>query len=199
MMSVSNWLVDQEDHEAKEKSLRRLGDEIVRLVYAFDELLNRRSRDPLKCELGRVDFPRVPFDEEMLLRFYERFESIQQSVPPCQLCDFKERQRRSLIRQGIDLYGPAQRSAFRANKGYVTQAERLEQAAESTETAPKCRWCERLGDSVIALHAHPKAALVTADRSFVALGQILNREVRQLPSLAALKRGDDTERQRSAP
>ena len=58
----------------------------------------------------------------------------------------------------------------------------------TTETAPQCRWCERLGDAIIALHAPQKALLVTADRGFIPFGQILNREVKLLPSLAELKR-----------
>jgi len=188
MMSAQHWLVDQEDYNAKELSLRRLGDGIVRLVYAFDEHLNRRAKDHLKCELGRTNFPHLPFNENLLLDFYERFRAIQKIVPPCQLCEFKERQQKSVVRRGIDLHGPEQRERFKANKGYVAQAERLEGLAESTVTSPKCRQCERLGDTIIALHAPEKAVLVTADRAFVAFGEILDREVRLLPSLAQLKK-----------
>ena len=190
MMSACNWLVDQEDSQAKEKSLRRLGEGIVRLVYRFDELLSRRAKGHLKCELGKVYFPRRPFDEDMLLDFYKRFRAIQKRIPTCALCEFKERKRRWLTQRRIDLYSPAQREKYQSNKGYVAQAERLEQAANANERVPKCRWCERVGDGVIALQVPEKAVLVTADQAFLAFGEILGREdrVRLLPSLTEIKK-----------
>jgi len=188
LMTIHRWLVDHEDWQAAEKSLRRLGDLIVRLAWAFDESFPRRARDRLECELGRVFFARRSFREDALLQFYDRFKGIQQGVPACRLCEFRASQRRWLLARGIDLYGEQTRERFRAHKGFVAQAERLESAADTAEATPKCRWCERLGDSIIALHAPRKATLVTADRAFVAFGQILGREVRLLPSLAELKR-----------
>jgi hypothetical protein len=197
LMTIDLWLVSQEDWQAKEKSLRRLGDQIVRFVCAFDEVFARRAKDHLRCELGRVFFPRRTFREDALLEFYDRFTRIQQSVPSCALCGFKDRQRRSLAAQRIDLYSGQRRQEFRSYKGYVTQAERLESAAQTAETAPRCRWCERLGDSIIALQAPPKAALVTADRAFEPFGSILGREIRLLPLLAQLKRQSEGEKQAS--
>ncbi len=82
----------------------------------------------------------------------------------------------------------SRRNEFRDFRGYVTQAERLEDAERTSNTIPKCSQCERLGDSIIALHIPPKVALITADRAFVPFGQILGREIRLLPSLAELKR-----------
>jgi hypothetical protein len=93
-----------------------------------------------------------------------------------------------LLRRGIDLYGQNQRDAYKSNKGFVKQAERLEELENISNEAPRCRWCERLGDSIIALHAPDRAVLVTADKAFQAFGDLLEREVRLLPSLANLKR-----------
>jgi hypothetical protein len=188
LMTISRWIVDQEDWQAKDKSLRRLGDEIVRLVYAFDEAFPQASQDHLRCQLGRIHFPKRTFDPAMLLDFYDRFRMIQQSVSRCHLCRFRDHQRRSLEAKGIDLFSASRRTEFRAFKGYVTQAERLEATERTTETAPKCRWCEQVGDSIIALQTHRKEILLTADRAFVPFGQILAREIRLLPSLAELKR-----------
>ncbi|MFV1966328.1 MAG: hypothetical protein ACC628_12965 [Pirellulaceae bacterium] len=193
MMSARHWLVDQEDCQSREKSLRRLGDGIVRLVYEFDELLNSRMRDHLRCELGRVFFRHQPFSEDMLLDFSERFQRIHKGTPNCNLCGFKDHQLRKLTRRGIDLHSPAQREANKKNKGFVKQAERLEQATGSGDVNPKCSWCKRLGDSIIALHTPDNAVLVTADCSFEALGTILGREVRLLPSLAQLKKQQQEE------
>lgn len=197
LTTIHTWFVDQEDWQAREKSLRRLGDQIVRFAYAFDDVFARRARDHLSCELGRVFFSRRTFSEVALLKFYDRFTRIQQSVPGCRLCDFKDRQQRSLAARQIDLYSEQRRREFRSYKGYVTQAERLESATQTAETAPKCRWCERLGDSIIALQAPRKAALVTADRAFEAFGRILGREIRLLPSLAQLKRQLESDKETS--
>jgi hypothetical protein len=188
LMTIAAWITNQEEWQAKEKSLRRLGDYIVRQVYTFDETFSRRSRDPMRCQLGRFLFPKRTFHPEMLLDFYDRFKTVQRGVPNCDLCLFRDRQRRFLLAQGIDLYSPVRRDEFRRHRGYVVQAERLNEAEATTETAPRCRWCERLGDAIIALHTPPKALLVTADRAFIPFGQILKREVKLLPSLAELKR-----------
>ncbi len=75
LLTISGWLVGHEDWQAKDKSLRRLGDEIVRLVYAFDDTYRTASKDPLKCQLGRVFFPKRTFDSDMLLDFYEQGDS----------------------------------------------------------------------------------------------------------------------------
>lgn len=188
LMTIPQWLTDQEDWKAKGKSMRRLGDEIVRLVCAFDEVYRARTRDVLRCELGKVFFARRAFDETILLEFYDRFRRIQRGVPRCDLCAFRAVAHRRMLAERVDLCSEARRDEFRAYKGYVAQAHRLEAAAASPETAPRCRWCEQLGDSVIVLHMPKKAALVTADRAFLPFGRILSREVRMLPSLAELKR-----------
>jgi hypothetical protein len=187
LMTMHQWLEGQEDWQNKERSQRRLGDLIVRLVYEFDDMFTGRAKDWLQCRLGRVRFPRRTFSEDMLLRFYERFKAIQSSIPDCCLCVFKTKQERELGRQGIDLHSTAQRQRFASNKGYVTQAEWVEEALSTKETHPKCRWCERLGDTIIILQAPKKSILVTADRAFEAFGLILKREIRRLPSLAQLK------------
>jgi hypothetical protein len=161
LMTISSWIVDQEQWQSREKSLRRLGDLIVRLVYGFDETFQGRMQDRLKCQLGRVTFQRRSFGEDMLLQFYEEFRAIQKSTPPCRLCLFKKKQTRSLARNQIDLHGLGPREKYKKYKGYVTQAERLENFV---------------------------ATIVTADRAFIAFCEILNREIRLLPSLAALKR-----------
>lgn len=187
LMTVSGWLVEQEDSRSKDKSMRRLGDLIVRLVYDFDDIFRGLAKDRLQCRLGRVRFPRRAFGEDMLLRFYERFKAIQGSTPDCGLCKFKTTQQTALTRRGIDLHSTVQRHKYAKNTGYIQQAERVEEAMDTQETLPKCRWCERLGDTIIILQAPVKAILVTADRAFEAFGEILNREIRRLPSLAQLK------------
>jgi hypothetical protein len=188
LMFLPSWIQGQESWQNKDTSLRRLGDLIIRMVYEFDETYTRRVKDRLRCQLGRVRFGYRSFREDILLRFYERFTAIQKSIPSCKLCEFKATQQNSLEHKKIDLFSPAQRQKFKTNAGYVKQAERLEEVASLTETAPKCRWCERLGDSIIVLHLPVKFLLITADKSFEAFGQVLNQEVKRLPSLAELKR-----------
>jgi hypothetical protein len=192
LMTIPQWIADHDDARNQEKSLRRLGDLIVRLVSEFDDRYRPRAKDRLRCRLGKVRFPPRMFSEDMLLRFYERFRRIQSSTPDCRLCEFIRGQEKLLARRGIDLCGPDQRQKYAGNDGYVKQAERLASALASSETTPKCRTCERLGDTIIATHLPANATLVTADRSFLAFAEILGRRVARLPSLAELKRQHDS-------
>jgi hypothetical protein len=188
LMTISGWLYALGESNDVDTTMRRLGEFIVQLVRTFDAVYKARAKDRLRCELGKVKVPKRVFSEELLLRFYERFNAIQGGPPGCDLCGFKARQQKELKRRNIDLYGAAQREVYKKNTGYVKQAERLESAAATKDTQPKCSWCERLGDSIIILHAPAKATLVTADRAFDAFGQILSHEIRRLPSLAELRK-----------
>lgn len=116
---------------------------------------------------------------------YERFKSIQEGVPACKLCDFRAAQRRRLKRSKIDLTGPEPRQRY---AGYLIQAERVEQAVAQPGNIPQCRWCERLGDTIIALQLDRHVEVVSVDRTFVSLCEILSRRLHLLPSLAELKR-----------
>ncbi len=57
LMTIPRWMVDQEGWRVKDRSLRRLGDEIVRMVYTFDDHFAARAPDHLGCELARVELP----------------------------------------------------------------------------------------------------------------------------------------------
>jgi predicted nucleic acid-binding protein len=188
LMTVHHWLVADEDWQSQERSLERLGELIVEFIEDFDEAFPSLPTDPLRCQLGRVALSPNPSEEEMLRQFQHQFRAIQAGIPECRLCRFRQVQQRRLARQKIEVHSAAQRQMFADNLGYVRQAERLEEAATSPEQQPSCRWCERLGDAIIALHAPARAPLLTADRTFLPFGQLLNRDVRLLPSLAELKR-----------
>lgn len=188
LMTITRWLSTLTEANDAETTMRRLGEFIVQLVRTFDFVYKGRAKDHLRCELGKVKMAVRPFSEDLLLRFYERFETIKTGPPGCDLCGFKARQQKELMRKSIDLDGAGQREIYKKNTGYVKQAERLENAATTKETQPKCTWCERLGDSLIVLQAPAKATLVTADRAFEAFGMILSREVLRLPSLAEMQK-----------
>ena len=55
LMTIHRWMVDQEGWNVKEWSLRRLGDEIVRMVYTFhDQFTGGDARPPwLRTGAGR--------------------------------------------------------------------------------------------------------------------------------------------------
>jgi hypothetical protein len=71
------------------------------------------------------------------------------------------------------------------------------EAANTQARSPACSWCARLGDTIIALQAGRGVSLVTADRTFVPLGELLNQSVVLLPSLAELKLRTDEQDNRS--
>ncbi len=188
LLTMTSWLCGQPDWRDSQKSLRRLGELTIRLVRECDEEFPSRIEDRTACRLGKIGFPNVPFQESLLLRFYERFKETQDGIPGCDLCRFREWQQRDLSRRAIDLCSESQRQTYRQYKGYVAQAERLEAEVAKTDARAKCRTCERLGDSIIVLQMPKKAILVTADRAFVPFTTILGREIRLLPSLPELKR-----------
>jgi hypothetical protein len=187
LMTVPRWLARQEEEEAKDVTLRRLGDLILRMIRDFDEAYPQPPSDPLACVLGRLDIPRTGYDEDLLLDFYQRFKAIQEGVPDCRLCDFRRTQLRRLRRAGIELASSKVRRRYTSNPGFVRQSEEAREAIDTTSREPSCRWCERLGDTIIALQVDRGVAVVTADRTFVPLGTLLKRTVVLLPSLAELK------------
>jgi predicted nucleic acid-binding protein len=188
LLTVSRWLATQDDWARKDKSLERLGNFILHLIWSFDEAFSPPLADPLTCVLGRVTIDRQDYEDERLLDFYERFRAIRQGVPDCQLCLFRQAQRRRLRRREIDLIGAEARQRHARNPGFLRQAALLQEADATAEKKPNCRWCERLGDSLIALQAGRGLRIVTADRTFSALGEILGVAIILLPSLAELKR-----------
>jgi predicted nucleic acid-binding protein len=188
LLTVSRWLTTQDDWPNKDRSLDRLGNFILRLIWSFDDAFPPPPADPLACVLGRVTIERQDYEDELLLDFYERFRAIRQGVPACQLCTFRQAQSRRLRRREIDLAGPEARRQHAGNHGFLRQADILQEADATGERTPACRWCDRLGDSLIALQAGRGVRIVTADRTFTALGDLLGVPVVLLPSLAELKR-----------
>jgi hypothetical protein len=188
LMTVPQWLGGQEDWQSKDVTLRRLGDLVVRMLRDFDDAFPGPPEDPLACVLGRLDLPREAYDDDLLLDFYQRFTVVWEGVPDCRLCDYRASQTRRLKRRKTDLTAPEIRQRFASNPGFVRQSEQAETAANTTDRVPSCRWCQRLGDTIISLLAGRGVTLVTADRSFVPLGELLGRAVILLPSLAELKR-----------
>jgi predicted nucleic acid-binding protein len=193
LMTVPRWLGDQEDSRSKDLTLRRLGDLALGMIRDFDQTFPSPPDDPLACQLGRLTVPAEGYDDDHILDFYERFKAVQEGVPDCNLCGFRRDQRQRLRRRKIDLAGDEARRRHAGNPGFLRQADVLREADATKERTPACRWCERLGDSLIALQAGRGVRIVTADRTFTALGDLLGMPVVLLPSLAELKRRVSTQ------
>jgi hypothetical protein len=188
LMTAHRWVVAQEDWQHRPDSLRRLAELIVRSVREFDDAFPLGAADPLRCQLGKVEVPNRLVHEQMVSDLYESLRRIQAGIPECALCRFRKAQQRRLRNRKIDLYGEATRKHFAAYPAFVRLAHQLEGLLADAGTQPSCRYCEQVGDAILALNAPRPAVLVTADRAFVPLGQLLGREVVLLPSLAELKR-----------
>jgi predicted nucleic acid-binding protein len=188
LMTVPRWLASQDDSRSRGVTLRRLGVLVLGLIRDFDQTFPPPHDDPLSCQLGGLSVPAESYDDDHILDFYQRFKAVQEGVPQCRLCGFRRDQRQRLRRRKIDLVGDEARRRHAGNPGFLRQADVLGEADSTKETTPGCRWCERLGDSLIALQAGRGARIVTADRTFSALGDLLGVPVILLPSLAELKR-----------
>ncbi len=178
LLTISRWITGQDDWQNKATTLRRLGTEIVRMVEDFDQAFGDQP-NKLQCQLGPLVFPRRTFDEDLLFEFYQRFHAIFNGTPQCRLCLFRTSQINQLNAQGVDLCGEQQRQKYRQFKGYVKQAEQLERAVATREELPQCRWCEKLGDSLVTLQSSPKDILIAVDRAFVPLAELLGRRKRK--------------------
>ncbi len=97
LMTVCSWICSQGEWNQRENSLRRLGELIVRYVREFDEYFPGRIKDTLRCELGKLKFPKKTFQEDLLLQFLERMRSIQSGIPNCHLCWFKKSNKRYCV------------------------------------------------------------------------------------------------------
>jgi predicted nucleic acid-binding protein len=188
LLTVSRWLSSHDNWASKDLSLERLGNLILHLIWSFDDTLPQPPADPLACVLGRVSIDRQDYADELLLEFYESFRAIRHGQPDCRLCTFRQVQQRRLCRRNIDLAGPEARRRHARNPGFLRQAKVLRESDATAQRKPGCRWCERLGDALIALQAKRGVRVVTADRTFSALGELLGVSVVLLPSLAELKR-----------
>ncbi len=188
LMTVPHWLGSQEEWRSKEVSLRRLGEWILRALREFDEAFSTPPDDPLACVLGRIDIPQRSYDDDLLLDFYQRFTAVQEGVPACRLCQFRKTQQRRLHRREVNLASAQVRERYQSNPGFVRQSEQAEHAATTRQRTAACSWCARLGDTIIVLLADRGSKIVTADRAFIPLGELLSRDVIMLPALAELRR-----------
>lgn len=153
LMTVPRWLDDQEDPRSRDATLRRLGEFILGTIHDFDETFPSPPDDPLSCQLGRLTAPGRGYDSDTILDFYQRFKAVQEGVPDCDLCGFRRDQRQRLRRREIDVTSDDVRRRFASNQGFVRQSEQAREADETKSRTPSCRWCERLGDTIIALQA----------------------------------------------
>jgi predicted nucleic acid-binding protein len=192
LMTVPRWLGGQEDSRSRDVALRRLGELVLGWIRDFDQTFPLPSGDPLSCQLGRLTVPASGYDDDLILDFCERFKAVQEGVPDCKLCHFRRDQRQRLRRRKIDLTGDEARRRHARNSGFLRQADVLREADGTKDRTPGCRWCERLGDSLIALQAGRGVRIVTADRTFDAFGELLGVPIVLLRSLAELKRRAST-------
>ena len=188
LQSTGNWLSGHEDWENVEKTLRRLGELIRSLLFNLDDEFPTRSRDPLACEMGILAFPRSTYDDGHIYDFYSEFQGILQR-PPCRQCEFRDQQHEELNSKGVDLHSGQQRSEYSQYKGYVKQAEWVDKALRTRLPRPSCWYCERLGDTIIALSAPNGMTILTGDKkSFPALADILDKPIKLIPPVKDLRR-----------
>jgi predicted nucleic acid-binding protein len=58
LLTVSRWLLAQDHSSNKDRSMERLGNFILRLIWTFDDAFAQFPADPLACVLGRVTIDR---------------------------------------------------------------------------------------------------------------------------------------------
>jgi hypothetical protein len=187
LQTAANWIGGLQDSQDVKKTLRRLGEHVRGTLAWFDMTFPRRARDPLECEIGVMAFPSETYEEKHLLDFYEEYEAIRKA-PNCNQCDFRRDEKARLNAAGIDLYSTDQQRTYAGHRGYLKQAAVVDQAVRSRKTTPSCWYCDRLGDTIIALCAPEGLSIVTGDgQSFPALAGVLGKPLVLIPSLDELR------------
>ena len=187
MASTADWLRGQEESAAVEVTFHGLANTSGVVLIRFDLFFPKRCRDYLDCEIGILSFRQETFEQGHILDFAEEFAKVVKG-PTCSQCDFRTTQTQEVATTGIDLYSPAQQSAYAQHRGYVSQARYMDQAVRSRKKQPTCWYCDRLGDTIIALSAPDDAIILTGDKqSFPALAAILKKPLVLVPSLKELR------------
>jgi hypothetical protein len=186
LQTAASWLGGLEESNDIEKTLRRLGEQIRNVLILFDMTFVRRARDPLACEIGVMSFPSETYQEKHILDFYEEYNRIREK-PNCDQCQFRKDQMTKLDAAGRDLHSGRQQQRYAEYGGYVKQAKAIDMARRSPKN-PSCWYCDRLGDTIIALSAPDGLTIVTGDgQSFPPLATILEKPLALIPSLDQLR------------
>lgn len=191
--STATWMIGHENSGDVDITLDRLGDTIRNCLVRLDEEFPKRQRDPLKCEHGVLNFPPRALREDDIIDLYQQIEAIKDN-PGCSQCTFKEAQIAELTSAGTDLYSESQQTKYAACAGYVKQTKHIATAVRSNLPGPSCRYCELLGDTIIALQAPRSQTILTGDKqSFPALAEILDKPLKIVPSYKELRKGQESE------
>ncbi len=185
--STIDWLYQHGESEDVSLTLNRLCQYIAKTLLWFDLDFPVRTIDSLRCEIGLLGFPSEVSTEDDLLDLAQRLRDIRNS-PGCDQCRFRESQIKRLAESNIDLNSPDQQQRFQDHAGYVSQARLAEQARNTARPTPSCWYCDRLGDTIIALSCPSGSTILTGDKqSFPAFGQILGIPIHLIPSEQQLR------------
>src|SRR5690606_1943050 len=85
---ITQWMQGYDESDEVETTLFRLGALIRNIILRLDEEFPTRVRDPLRCDIGVLDFEIKATDEDDILDFYARHQEIRDK-PHCDQCDFR--------------------------------------------------------------------------------------------------------------
>jgi hypothetical protein len=187
LLTTPRWLMGLDDPLSVPKTLRRLGEHIRLVLFEIADEFPTRELDRLGCQIGLITFPMDSFDEDQILDFWDRLQTVL-AEPSCNQCLFKAEKQAELAAAGIDVSSREQRERHADKKGFVKQSARIETALRSKKRRPTCWYCVRLGDGIISLSCPSDATLLTGDvSSFPSFAKILGFEIDIIPSNAELR------------
>jgi hypothetical protein len=161
----------------KISAITRLKAYILTCFYGFRRHIDRFSDNLTRCHIGKkVNLPinRMPEDED----FIELGELLEKDHShKCKIKNFL-RQKTGMIEKLVKAKNPKD-CVFK-------QIEHLER--QQKEQSASCKFCERTGDSIIALECSNKVKLFTFDEAFVTLCGILGIELKLFQSTRKITR-----------
>jgi hypothetical protein len=181
--AVSTLLSRDDLRNDKRKSLAALEILINDSLQDFLDSIKDFAPNQVKCPLAKASD-----------KSYEEFLEQIECKAKCTIAQFWKRHRRilQLLTRG-DLIEP-----HRKNRGFSDMLPLLHEVLEDCQVGQTIRNCSKLADVIIAVEMPREHTMLTFDRSFESLCPLMGKEVKRLPSLAALKRQSlDNQKQQS--
>jgi hypothetical protein len=177
--AVATLLAEGDLVNDKTRALREIEMLIEASLVSFDKEVERLIDDRQACPLARASTTAASLADG-----YARFLREITCVTKCKVDVFWKANKANLER----LFREGQLEPHSKNKGFADVLPNIDAASKDPSSQKTVRKCKRCGDTIIALEAPPAFTLVTFDRAFESFGAILEKPIKRLESLAAIRR-----------
>jgi len=170
-----------ENPRDKQKALDALGRYLKRLEIKLRGKFKDTGINATRCARAEVIF-NVDLEDmaEGFRKFVDAFNDVQRCRSRCRVDDFLLNRHGEQIHSYVENAAPLPNN--KANRGFKSIANNLDDILQEGATACTCKMCEKVGDAIIALETPRDMRLEHTDNSFNHLCPPLGLEHKQHPS-----------------